>query len=66
MPVPTKILDAIEGDIRCLGCGRFVKIGEGKTLAYWSLRNILGLICPKCEENTSVMNAIKDRKQERV
>lgn len=64
MPVETRILDALE-DVKCRWCGRFVKIGKGETLGYWSQGKFF-LICPKCEPKDEVKEAIKDKKQERV
>jgi len=64
MPVKTKILDALE-DFRCRWCGKFVKIGMGETLGYWSHSKFF-LICPKCEAKDEVKEAIKDKSQERV
>lgn len=66
MSVEKRILDAIEGDIRCGACGRFVKIGEGKTLGYWSERGNFCLICSLCEHNESTMNVVNQYKQGRV
>ena len=66
MGVETRILVAIEGDIRCQSCGRFVKIGQGETLGFWTERNTFALICKRCEEDKTTMDIVANYKQERV
>lgn len=67
MGVETRILDAMEGYYNnCQNCGRFVGIGKGKTLGYWSERGAFRLICQRCETKPEVIEAIRKFKQERV
>jgi len=66
MPVEKRIIDAVV-DFRCRWCGRFISVGEGKTLGYWSGGGgFFYFICPKCESLDQVKDALKDKKQERV
>ena len=71
MPVETRILDSIEGDIRCQSCGKFVRIGKGKTLGFWyekKGRKFFGLICGNCEGRPDVKELLLETypEQERV
>lgn len=63
MPVEMRILDAIDGEIRCQGCGRFVKIGEGTTLGFWydsKGRKYFGLVCRRCEDDPSMKKLLEE------
>jgi len=60
MAVSNRILKSISGDMRCSSCGKFVSLGEGKTLVCWTSNKSCILICHRCEPEGFIQEFIRD------